>query len=87
MASLESWAANEREETLATVAAAALDELAFAEPWDQGGALTVEEAVALALRLPPPRPGAARGLQPTLASRKYGHRSRERVRVTDAQWG
>jgi predicted ATPase/class 3 adenylate cyclase len=46
--SLESWAAEEREETFAAVTSA-LDEAAFAEAWEQGRTLTLEEAVAVAL--------------------------------------
>jgi predicted ATPase/class 3 adenylate cyclase len=42
------WVAQRNEETLATIRTQ-LDEAAFAEAWDQGQALTVDEAVALAM--------------------------------------
>ena len=45
---LESWAAEEREATLATIRSV-LDAAAFAEACEQGRALTVDEAAALAL--------------------------------------
>jgi predicted ATPase len=44
----ESWVARMNEETLATIRTQ-LDEAAFAEAWEQGRALTLDEAVALAL--------------------------------------
>ena len=44
----ESWAAEEYEKTLGAVREQ-LDEAAFAEAWEQGRALTLDEAVALAL--------------------------------------
>ena len=44
----ESWLASVNEETLATIHAQ-LDEAAFAEAWEQGRLLTLEEAVTLAL--------------------------------------
>ena len=43
-----SWVGELNEKTLATIRAQ-LDEAAFAEAWDQGRALTLDEAVALAL--------------------------------------
>ena len=42
------WAAKINEETLTTIRTQ-LDEAAFAEAWEQGRALTLDEAVALAL--------------------------------------
>jgi len=45
---LESWAAEEREETFAAVESA-LDEAAFAEAWEEGKTLAVDEAVTLAI--------------------------------------
>jgi len=42
------WVAEMNDETLTTIRAQ-LDEAAFAEAWEQGRALTVDEAVALAL--------------------------------------
>ena len=44
----ESWIANVNEETLAAIHAQ-LDEAAFAEAWEQGRVLTLEEAVTIAL--------------------------------------
>ena len=46
--SFEGWAEEQNEETLAALRAD-LDEPAFAEAWEQGRKLTVDEAVALAL--------------------------------------
>jgi len=43
-----SWTATRNEATL-TMAHAQLDDAAFAEAWEQGQALTLDEAVALAL--------------------------------------
>ena len=43
-----SWTAKRNEETL-TIARSELDDAAFAEAWEQGHALTLDEAVALAL--------------------------------------
>jgi predicted ATPase/class 3 adenylate cyclase len=45
----EPWIARMNEETLATIRNQ-LDEAAFAEEWEQGRSLTVDEAVSLALR-------------------------------------
>jgi hypothetical protein len=45
---LESWMTVETDEALAAVHAQ-LDDTAFAEAWEQGRALTIDEAVALAL--------------------------------------
>ena len=42
------WVAKMNEETLVTIRAQ-LDEAAFAEAWDEGRALTVEDAAELAL--------------------------------------
>ena len=42
------WVARMHEETLTTIRTQ-LDEVAFAEAWEQGRALTADEAVALAL--------------------------------------
>jgi len=47
-ASLRPWLAQMNEETLTTVRAQ-LDEVAFAEAWEEGRVLTADEAVALAL--------------------------------------
>ena len=44
----EAWVARINEQTLAAIRAR-LDESAFAEAWEQGRALTIDEAVALAL--------------------------------------
>ena len=44
----EAWVARMNEETLSAIRAR-LDESAFAEAWEQGRTLTIEEAVALAL--------------------------------------
>ena len=44
----EAWVARMNEETLATIHTL-LDEAAFAEAWEQGRRLTLEEAVTLAL--------------------------------------
>jgi len=44
----EAWVARMNEQTLSTIRAR-LDESAFAEAWEQGRALTIDEAVALAL--------------------------------------
>jgi len=44
----EAWVARMNEETLSTIRTR-LDEGAFAEAWNQGQALTIDEAVALAL--------------------------------------
>ena len=44
----EAWVARMNEETLSAIRAR-LDEGAFAEAWEQGRALTIDEAVALAL--------------------------------------
>ena len=44
----EPWVAEMNEMTLNTIRTQ-LDEAAFAEAWEQGRALTVDEAVALAL--------------------------------------
>jgi predicted ATPase/class 3 adenylate cyclase len=44
----ESWAAKERDETVAHIRTQ-LDDASFAEAWEQGGRLTVDEAIALAL--------------------------------------
>jgi hypothetical protein len=44
----ESWVAEEREKTRAVIRTQ-LDEAAFAESWEQGRTLTLDEAVALAL--------------------------------------
>jgi hypothetical protein len=44
----EAWTARMNEKTLSTIRAR-LDESAFAEAWEQGRALTIDEAVALAL--------------------------------------
>jgi predicted ATPase/class 3 adenylate cyclase len=46
--SVPSWTAKRNEETLATIDAQ-LDDAAFAEAWEEGRALTTDEAVALAL--------------------------------------
>jgi len=46
-ASLRPWLAEMNEETLATIRAQ-LDDAAFSDAWEQGGALTADEAVALA---------------------------------------
>jgi predicted ATPase/class 3 adenylate cyclase len=48
---LELWAANERERTLASVRSA-LEEAAFAQAWEEGRRLSLDEAVALALSPP-----------------------------------
>jgi predicted ATPase/class 3 adenylate cyclase len=45
----EPWVARMNEETLATIRAQ-LDEAAFADAWEQGRSLTMDEAVSLALR-------------------------------------
>ena len=45
----EAWVARMNEETLSAIRAR-LDESAFAEAWEQGRALTIDEAVALALQ-------------------------------------
>lgn len=47
-AAVASWLAETKEKTLTTIRTQ-LDETAFAEAWEQGRALTVDEAVALAL--------------------------------------
>jgi len=44
----EAWVARMNEQTLSTIRTR-LDESAFAEAWEQGRALTIDEAVALAL--------------------------------------
>ncbi len=44
----EAWVARMNEQTLSAIRAR-LDESAFAEAWEQGRALTIDEAVALAL--------------------------------------
>ena len=44
----DAWVARMNEQTLAAIHAQ-LDESAFAEAWEQGQSLTVDEAVALAL--------------------------------------
>ncbi len=44
----EAWVARMNEETLSAIHAR-LDESAFAEAWEQGRALTIDEAVALVL--------------------------------------
>ena len=44
----EAWVARMNEQTLSAIRAR-LDEGAFAEAWEQGQALTIDEAVALAL--------------------------------------
>jgi hypothetical protein len=48
---LESWMTKETEEALAAVRAQ-LDEEAFAEAWEEGAKLSLDEAVALALESP-----------------------------------
>jgi hypothetical protein len=45
----EAWVARMNEQTLSTIRARLDDESAFAEAWEQGRALTIDEAVALAL--------------------------------------